>query len=68
MALWDLEFFNPSKGRDLNLALASLDSGSGRGSVYCHCHSLLTSPVQHLNEVTKNSALVAIFKNNGGLT
>lgn len=57
MALWELEFFNPSKGMDLNLSLASLDPDSGKRNVDCHCHSLLTSPVQDLDEVTKDSAL-----------
>lgn len=58
MALWDLVFFHPSKGMNLNFTLGSLDPDSGRGNVDCHCHSLLTSLAQGLNDVTKNSALV----------
>lgn len=42
---------------DLNLSLVSLDPESGKGNVDCHCHSLLTSPVQDPDEVTKDSAI-----------
>lgn len=62
--LWDLAFFKPSKGMDLNPNLASLDPGVEEETCLC----FLTSPVQDLDEVTKDSALVAIFRNNGGFT